>query len=555
MARLTTEQGHEIVNLYHLARTALAGKDDSRYQRMLWATREFIKAHPEVSNKAAYLDLEALLRHGNPRMDQTDVRPRGETEAEFMRRLAGRQVNEMTLQDWLRFMAYEYMAGGERRKQIVDNGLGTEKQRVDYYWKHQDAEENPRKGPIASATGLVDKVYQTVMSPVDALARGADKGFVKAVNNPGPLTILKFGSNGAKPVKKGLTGDQVRAYLEKAGDISQMMVWQQGKQTYPGQDAAAWLSYNNYLRTGKNPAGYSLTIGPRSTSHSTLDSAIRAGTQAARTGMHATFQVTKPGGEVVSFDRTGRRMKGNPRHLTLSGRNGTSPRTVFVDDEEIGTVAKQGNGLWRAVDLAGNDHGDQYTSDFNAAKQLQLGLRKVNPKRNPKDDASVMYESFHGSPSTEVVEIEGQEHYHSNLTSLGVLVELHVDVVTGGKVELEFDPETDGSKTDTVLLCSNEDGTQLFFVGGNQEIDLAELKLDSYEKELVVIGDVSHLVYRTAKDFDDFEETDYIHELSEDSKGPLPELIYDAVNCQLKLAGGCYKITRPLVGTSPGIED
>lgn len=27
----------ELVNLYHLARTALAGKDNSRYQRMLWA--------------------------------------------------------------------------------------------------------------------------------------------------------------------------------------------------------------------------------------------------------------------------------------------------------------------------------------------------------------------------------------------------------------------------------------------------------------------------------------------------------------------------------------
>ena len=52
----------ELINLYHLARTALAGGDDSKYQRMLWASKEFSKAHPYVSATGAYKDLSANLQ-------------------------------------------------------------------------------------------------------------------------------------------------------------------------------------------------------------------------------------------------------------------------------------------------------------------------------------------------------------------------------------------------------------------------------------------------------------------------------------------------------------
>lgn len=61
-----TEQ--ELVELWHLARTALAGKRDSsgkhlgsdRHARMVWASGEFAKKH-RVSPTAAYKDLEGLL--------------------------------------------------------------------------------------------------------------------------------------------------------------------------------------------------------------------------------------------------------------------------------------------------------------------------------------------------------------------------------------------------------------------------------------------------------------------------------------------------------------
>ncbi len=56
---MTKEQIIELVNLYHLARTALAGTSDrSQYARMRWAVDEFRKTNPEVSDKRAYLELD-----------------------------------------------------------------------------------------------------------------------------------------------------------------------------------------------------------------------------------------------------------------------------------------------------------------------------------------------------------------------------------------------------------------------------------------------------------------------------------------------------------------
>ena len=58
---MTRIQLAELYNLYHLARTALADQPldrQSKYDRKLYAAREFHKAHPEVSEKSSYLAFE-----------------------------------------------------------------------------------------------------------------------------------------------------------------------------------------------------------------------------------------------------------------------------------------------------------------------------------------------------------------------------------------------------------------------------------------------------------------------------------------------------------------
>lgn len=58
---LSDSQYVELINLYHLARTALSGKSCTRYDRMIWATKEFNKIYPNISATAAYKDLSSNL--------------------------------------------------------------------------------------------------------------------------------------------------------------------------------------------------------------------------------------------------------------------------------------------------------------------------------------------------------------------------------------------------------------------------------------------------------------------------------------------------------------
>lgn len=54
----------DIVNLYHLARTALAGKpsaEQSRWHRITWACDQYAAAHPTIPRGGVWKDLTALL--------------------------------------------------------------------------------------------------------------------------------------------------------------------------------------------------------------------------------------------------------------------------------------------------------------------------------------------------------------------------------------------------------------------------------------------------------------------------------------------------------------
>lgn len=57
----TFYEAAELANLYHLARTALSGKDDSKYQRRLWVSKEYNRKYPDVSENRAYKMLDRAL--------------------------------------------------------------------------------------------------------------------------------------------------------------------------------------------------------------------------------------------------------------------------------------------------------------------------------------------------------------------------------------------------------------------------------------------------------------------------------------------------------------
>lgn len=194
------------------------------------------------------------------------------------------------------------------------------------------------------------------------------------------------------------------------------------------------------------------------------------------------------------------------------------------------------------------------------------GRKKRNGKgnpANPADTAADMYESFHGKPATTTVVVKESFHEHEHLAVLGPLVSIWVAPIftmPGKGVEvITSDAERDfdevGADDATVFLASNEDGTQLYLVGGDQSLPLDKFKFAGDAiKDSMVIGILYELTYRTRKKFDKFQLTDYYHELGEET-GDQPMLIYDSLSPHCYVAGGKYKINTPLIGMSPGIEN
>ena len=187
--------------------------------------------------------------------------------------------------------------------------------------------------------------------------------------------------------------------------------------------------------------------------------------------------------------------------------------------------------------------------------------RKRNPP-NPESESRDMYEAVHGKPAESQVVVKEEFHRHEHLATLGVLVEFWVAPITmpgmGKKVETS-DPNRDfdevGADENTVFLAANEAGTQLYFVGGDQSLDLDKLKFTGdWVKDSMVIGVVYELTYRTRKKFDKFKLTEYYHELGEET-GDQPMLVYDSLSPHCSISGGKYKIKMPLLGMSPGIEN
>lgn len=185
-------------------------------------------------------------------------------------------------------------------------------------------------------------------------------------------------------------------------------------------------------------------------------------------------------------------------------------------------------------------------------------------KRNPFDAAQKLSEEFHGIPSTEVLEIKEREHYHSNLSGIGPLISLAVMNRTKTKEVIIRAPDpAEAPIEDVVFVTFTEDGRQIIFVGGDQEIDFKPLMngfglTQADVRDHMEIGEISCITYRTKKIFEagGEEEVDFYHELGgEGSKGVLPTLVYKLRNPGMEVVGGRYSIAKfdKGLGASPGI--
>jgi hypothetical protein len=136
-----------------------------------------------------------------------------------------------------------------------------------------------------------------------------------------------------------------------------------------------------------------------------------------------------------------------------------------------------------------------------------------------------------------VREIEQPAEGRTTLADLGAMVSLGVDLTegrhAGGFIEITFGRG--------VRLASSSDGRQLYFVGGDQALDLGALGLEDYARDYMTIGRARQITYATKKAFHNFERADYVHDFGEESR-EYPTLSYDTLNGRLFLTGGAYEV-------------
>jgi hypothetical protein len=194
-------------------------------------------------------------------------------------------------------------------------------------------------------------------------------------------------------------------------------------------------------------------------------------------------------------------------------------------------------------------------------REFKAGRKR---SRNPISAAEKMYEEFHGTPSTEVIEYITQEHRHSVTAALGKLVSMKIIGVTGKQFQVGSAEWLDGLKpAEIVQVATSEDGRQLFLKGGDQELKDGALKAfgftDADKHDNMLIGTIKELTYRTKKTFErkGQEFIDFFHTFGkEGSKGVMPVLLYHPRNKNMTISGGRYRIApaaRELGGVSPGV--
>lgn len=182
-----------------------------------------------------------------------------------------------------------------------------------------------------------------------------------------------------------------------------------------------------------------------------------------------------------------------------------------------------------------------------AHRELEKANRSNPGRRNPADAAAAGFEMFHGSPSSEVVEVTEQVHYHKHLSSAGELKELQIQAIDGRAV-------VKLSGFGGSLLTFNEKRNQLFVTGGDQEVDLQAFGINPKRAhELETLGALVSLDYFTDKKHLGSEggAAIYRHKLRTTNENGrhitvklarYPDVVYRVPEKRLEFSGGSYEI-------------
>jgi hypothetical protein len=212
--------------------------------------------------------------------------------------------------------------------------------------------------------------------------------------------------------------------------------------------------------------------------------------------------------------------------------NGTPARKKAAAKK---TAQKKNAGLFshRKTKKARGQGSDAYTRHTKAKGQATRAAKKT--RRNSDAEAAAMYETFHGKAPGRIVEYDELVRFPHHFAELGKLKELRIDLDSAN-------PEFPVTGFGDCLVVSTPDGENIYFVGGDQSMELGNLEIGG-GKDFIELGPCVYIRYHTTKSFHDFEPFDYYHEFGEED-GIRPMLAYDRLNKGLFLMGGNYQVKR-----------
>jgi hypothetical protein len=190
--------------------------------------------------------------------------------------------------------------------------------------------------------------------------------------------------------------------------------------------------------------------------------------------------------------------------------------------------------------VIGKGFGKQLAAEHIRAKKKAAKARKAPKHRRNQEPGSLeaaeqQFQRFHGKPPSRIVEYSQQFRYPEHFAELGRLVELRFFLN-------DANPDFALTGFGAAQVVSTPDGSNIYFLGGDQSIDLAAMDIAS-DKDFVELGPCTFISYHTIKGFHDFEPTTYWHEFGEED-AIYPGLVYDRLNKSLFLMSGNYRV-RP----------
>jgi len=188
------------------------------------------------------------------------------------------------------------------------------------------------------------------------------------------------------------------------------------------------------------------------------------------------------------------------------------------------------------VEFGEFDHGVFHPWTRRPRSRRKQAIRR----RNSESAAADLRESFVGSPA-EWITVSDQAHMPAgDYAQLGELLALYVKPLSGGQRQhISF-------RSDRPAVVSSEDGRQLYFVGGNQDLSASLANFGARDRGAGIheFGEATRIDYKQRKEHVPHPDVDeWRHEFGEETS-VRPALLFDANSRVLLLEGGAYEVRR-----------